>query len=198
MFTGIIETIGKVVEIKVEGGNKKLTIESDVSNQLKVDQSVSHNGVCLTVVSINGNQHTIDVVAESLSKTNIGALNESDIVNIERCVSANSLMDGHIVQGHVDEVLTCIAKEAKDGSHIFKFGINAKNAHLLVGRGSVCINGVSLTIAQLAEEDFSVAIIPYTYEHTQFKSIKMGSKVNIEYDIVGKYLARFAQTNFMG
>jgi len=198
MFTGIIEATGTVIEIEEKGSNKTLTIKSDLASQLSIDQSVSHNGVCLTVVASNAEQYTIDVVAESLSKTNLGSLKVNDLVNLERCVAANRLMDGHIVQGHVDEVLECVGKEDKQGSHHFNFSISKTNAHLLVGRGSVCINGVSLTIARLSEDSFTVAIIPYTYEHTQLKTTKVGSKVNVEYDIIGKYLARFAQTNFSG
>lgn len=189
MFTGIIEQVGKVVDIKPEGTNLTFTIEANLANELKVDQSVAHNGVCLTVTSINENRYTLDAVQETLLKTNLGKLVIGDHVNIERCMVMNGRLDGHIVQGHVDETATVKSVIDNSGSWLFNFKLN-KPSKLIVEKGSICINGVSLTAFDVSDTGFSVAIIPYTFEHTSFSQLKEGSIVNIEYDIIGKYVQR--------
>lgn len=191
MFTGIIEVFGEVIDITQEGTNVHLTISSPISEELKVDQSVAHNGICLTVVKIEDNKHTVTAIKETLDRSNLGDLQVGDVVNLERAMLANSRLDGHMVQGHVDDTATCSAIEELDGSWYFRFQYTPTPEHLLVDKGSVCINGVSLTVVEPHENQFSVAIIPYTYEHTNFKDLMVGSRVNLEFDILGKYIAKY-------
>jgi riboflavin synthase len=191
MFTGIIETLGTVTAIESNGTNKSFQIESSITHELKIDQSVAHNGVCLTVVNISGNNYTVTAIDETLKRTNLGLLSVGDKINLERCLPANGRLDGHFVQGHVD--LTAICTEVKDenGSWVFKFEYDKSSDQYTVQKGSVCVNGVSLTVVESETGMFSVAIIPYTYEHTNFNSFKVGSKVNIEFDILGKYMIAY-------
>ncbi len=194
MFTGIIETIGTVKNIVAEGTNLHFTIQSPISNELKIDQSVSHNGVCLTVVAMDAanTTHTVTAIHETLIKTNLGNWQVGSIVNIERCMPANGRFDGHIVQGHVDQTATCTNVEEADGSWYYTFEYEPKG-NITVEKGSVTINGVSLTVVNSTNKGFSVAIIPYTYEHTNFKTLQVGQTVNLEFDIVGKYIARLLE-----
>ena len=191
MFTGIIESLGKVTNVKVDRGNIDFTIQSEISNELKIDQSVSHNGVCLTVTETTENTHTVTAVKETLEKSSLGSFSVDDLINLERAMKLGERLDGHLVQGHVDGVAKCIGVSVNDGSWIYKFEFDIKNEMLLIEKGSICINGVSLTVFDVAENTFKVTIIPYTYENTQFKKLKDGDIVNIEFDMVGKYLARF-------
>ena len=191
MFTGIIESLGKVTNVKVDRGNIDFTIESEISNELKIDQSVSHNGVCLTVTETTNNTHTVTAVKETLEKSSLGSFSVDDLMNLERAMKLGERLDGHLVQGHVDGVAKCIGVSVNDGSWIYKFEFDIKNEMLLIEKGSICINGVSLTVFDVAENSFKVTIIPYTYENTQFKKLKEGDIVNIEFDMVGKYLAKF-------
>lgn len=193
MFTGIIEVLGKVEQIVKEGTNVHYTVSCSLSNEFKVDQSVSHNGVCLTVVSLTEGQHTVTAIEETLKRTNIGELQVGDVVNIERAMSASARFDGHFVQGHVDTTAKCIAVETVEGSWYFSFQYNLKPEWLLVDKGSICINGVSLTVVEPKGDTFSVAIIPYTYEHTIFHKIEVGSTVNLEFDMIGKYITKYMQ-----
>lgn len=190
MFTGIIETLAKVEKIENEKSNIHFTFSSSITNELKIDQSVSHNGVCLTVVKINGDQYTVTAIHETLKRTNLGELQVGSLVNLERCMPANGRFDGHIVQGHVDTTATC--KEVNDlkGSWEFVFEHEKSNTNITVEKGSITINGVSLTVVKSTDTTFSVHIIPYTFEHTNFKSFTPGTHVNLEFDIVGKYVAR--------
>ena len=191
MFTGIIESLGKVTNVKADRGNIDFTIQSEISNELKIDQSVSHNGVCLTVTETTENTHTVTAVKETLEKSSLGSFSVDDLINLERAMKLGERLDGHLVQGHVDGVAKCIGVSVNDGSWIYKFEFDIKNEMLLIEKGSICINGVSLTVFDIAETTFKVTIIPYTYENTQFKKLKEGDIVNIEFDMVGKYLARF-------
>ena len=191
MFTGIIEQLGTIEHIEIEGSNCHLTIASAISGELKIDQSVSHNGVCLTVVACDEKTHTVTAIKETLERSNIGDLTENAVLNLERAMTANARLDGHFVQGHVDVVATCIDIQDVDGSWYFKFQYQPTEAHLLVDKGSICVNGVSLTVVNPIEDVFSVAIIPYTYEHTNFKQLKVGDKVNLEFDVIGKYIAKY-------
>jgi len=193
MFTGIIETLGKVAELKHEHGNLHITVESEISAELKIDQSVAHNGVCLTVVALNNNQHTVTAIEETLNKTNIGHLKIGDLVNLERCMQMNARLDGHIVQGHVDQTATCTAYNELDGSWEYTFTYDATKGNVTVEKGSICINGISLTVVNSKDDSFSVAIIPYTYEHTNLQHVREDSVVNLEFDIIGKYVARLMQ-----
>ncbi|MCE3227127.1 MAG: riboflavin synthase subunit alpha [Bacteroidetes bacterium] len=190
MFTGIIETLAKLEEIKKENTNVHFTFSSSITHELKIDQSVSHNGVCLTVVNINGNKYIVTAIQETLRRTNLGELKTGDLVNLERCMPANGRFDGHIVQGHVDTTAVC--KEIKDlkGSFEFVFQYAKNEKHITVEKGSITVNGVSLTVVQSGPDYFSVHIIPYTLENTNFKAIKPGSAINLEFDIVGKYVAK--------
>ena len=191
MFTGIIESLGKITDLKVDRGNIDFTIESDISKELKVDQSVSHNGVCLTVTDTNNNTHTVTAVKETLDKSSLTNFSVDDLVNLERAMKLGERLDGHLVQGHVDGVAKCLGISVNDGSWIYKFEFDISNEMLLIEKGSICINGVSLTVFDIAENTFKVTIIPYTYENTSFKTLKEGDIVNIEFDMIGKYLARF-------
>lgn len=196
MFTGIIEAAGEVIALENEGSNLHLTMASAISDALKIDQSVSHNGVCLTVVATGAGWHRVTAVAETLIRSNIGALKIGDLVNLERAMLASMRMDGHIVQGHVDGTGICESVEDQGGSWKYTFSFNPENAYLLVDKGSVTVNGVSLTVVQPSEDQFSVAIIPYTYEHTNFKLLKPGDKINLEFDIIGKYVARMVRGKY--
>jgi len=190
MFTGIIETLGTITAMEKDGSNVHFTFESPLSSELKVDQSLAHNGVCLTVVELKeDSQYAVTAIVETLQRTNLGELNLGDVVNLERCMPANGRFDGHIVQGHVDQLGTVIAIEEKDGSHIFSFK-HKQGENFTVDKGSITINGVSLTAFDASDDGFSVAIIPYTLEHTGFKNLKVDDKVNLEFDIIGKYVAR--------
>lgn len=194
MFTGIIETLAKLEKIEKEHSNVHFTFSSAITHELKIDQSVAHNGVCLTVVKINGTNYTVTAIDETLSRTNLGELKVGAFVNLERCMPANGRFDGHIVQGHVDT--TAICREVKDlnGSWEFVFEHEKNKSNITVEKGSITINGVSLTVVQSTEISFSVHIIPYTYEHTNFKDFKPGTKVNLEFDVIGKYVARILRS----
>ncbi len=193
MFTGIIECLGVVESIHSKGTNKTFTIRSAISPDLHVDQSVCHSGVCLTVESVNGLLHTVTAVEETLEKSNLSNWTKGDLVNIERCVMPTSRMDGHFVQGHVDDQGVCTDVEDKDGSWIFTIKYDAVHANLLVSKGSIAVNGVSLTVIDPDLEHFKIAIIPYTYENTSFGTLKPGDLVNLEFDIIGKYFVRSAE-----
>ncbi|MFD2999025.1 riboflavin synthase [Pontibacter toksunensis] len=190
MFTGIIETLGRVTKIREENTNKHYTITSPFTNELKIDQSVAHNGVCLTVVGIEGDAYTVTAIDETLQKTNMNSLQEGDIVNLERCMQANGRFDGHVVQGHVDQTAVCESVEDENGSWVYTFRYTPSKGNVTVEKGSICVNGISLTVLNSKEDAFSVAIIPYTYEHTNLKHVKPGETVNLEFDIIGKYVAR--------
>ena len=191
MFTGIIESLGKITSVKADRGNIDFTIESDISRELKIDQSVSHNGVCLTVTEQSDNTHTVTAVKETLDKSSLKSFSVDDLINLERAMKLGERLDGHLVQGHVDGVAKCIGMSVNDGSWIYKFEFDVKNEILLIEKGSICINGVSLTVFDIVENTFKVTIIPYTYDNTSFKELKEGDIVNIEFDMIGKYLARF-------
>ncbi|TAG05662.1 MAG: riboflavin synthase [Cytophagia bacterium] len=191
MFTGIIETLAKITNITKEKANKHFEIESNFTSELKIDQSIAHNGVCLTVVAINDNKHTVTAIEETLEKTSLNDWKIGDNVNLERCLAFGGRIDGHIVQGHVDQIGICKKIEDKDGSWFFTFDYDEKEGNITVEKGSICINGVSLTVVNAKKNEFSVAIIPYTYTHTQFQYIKVGQKVNLEFDILGKYIKTY-------
>lgn len=193
MFTGIIETTGTIEKITSTGTNKTFWIGSSLSPELKVDQSVSHNGVCLTVEAVNNGIHQLTAIEETLLKTNLGTWKEGDTINIERCLQMNGRMDGHIVQGHVDTTGTCIAVKEKNGSWEYSFEIAEKFAPLIIEKGSISLNGISLTIFNVTTNGFTVAIIPYTYTHTNMQYLKAGDKVNIEFDMIGKYVNRMEE-----
>ena len=191
MFTGIIESLGKITNVKADRGNIDFTIESEISKELKIDQSVSHNGVCLTVTEKSDNTHTVTAVKETLDKSSLKNFSVDDLINLERAMKLGERLDGHLVQGHVDGVAKCISVSVNDGSWIYQFEFDIKNEMLLIEKGSICINGVSLTVFDIVKNTFKVTIIPYTYENTSFKKLKEGDIVNIEFDMIGKYLARF-------
>jgi len=190
MFTGIIETLGKITRLEKDGGNLHLTVSSSLTPELKIDQSVAHNGVCLTVVAIDGQEYTVTAVEETLQKTTLGELSVGDIVNLERAMILGARLDGHLVQGHVDTTGICTAIDQKDGSWFFSFSYDGTKQQVTIEKGSITVDGVSLTVVNSMENAFSVAIIPYTYEHTRFKQYRKGSKVNLEFDVIGKYVAR--------
>ena len=190
MFTGIVETLGTVQNIQHDGGNVHYTIQSAISTELKIDQSVAHNGVCLTVVSLNENTHTVTAIEETLKKSNLGSLTVGAKVNLERCMQMNARLDGHIVQGHVDQTATCILVNEMDGSWEYRFKYDGTKGNVTVEKGSICVNGISLTVVNSADDEFSVFIIPYTHEHTNLHEVKRGDSVNLEFDIIGKYVAR--------
>lgn len=194
MFSGIVESVAKVVKIHKYQENKDFTMESAISSELKIDQSVAHNGVCLTVVAIEGNTYTVTAMKETLERSNLSLWEEGDEVNLERSMRPDALLDGHIVQGHVDITARCIKKEDADGSWNFTFEYNADEASsCTVDKGSVTVNGVSLTVCDSERDTFRVSIIPYTYENTNFHNIEVGSVVNLEFDIIGKYIARLME-----
>jgi len=190
MFTGIIEAIGKVEKLEKEQDNLHIYCSCAFIGELKIDQSLSHNGVCLTVVDIKNTIYKVTAIKETLDKTNLGALKVNDVVNLERCMPANGRFDGHIVQGHVDQTAVCIKREELNGSWMFTFKYDVTKGNLTVEKGSVTVNGVSLTVVNSQDDSFSVCIIPYTHEHTNFKNIQVNSVVNIEFDIVGKYVTK--------
>jgi riboflavin synthase len=194
MFTGIIEEIAEVIALKSEGSNLHITLKSTITNELKIDQSIAHNGVCLTVVAINDSEYTVTAIKETLIKSTIGLLVVGSKVNMERCLKVGGRLDGHIVQGHVDQTAKCIAIKKEKGSFVYTFK-HKKTKGMTVEKGSVCVNGVSLTVVNSKETSFSVAIIPYTYEHTNFYEFKEGTLVNIEYDILGKYISKMFLNN---
>lgn len=190
MFTGIIESIGTVKAIERDRSNVHFTVESLISHELKIDQSVSHNGVCLTVVEVGEGWHRVTAVEETLRRSNLGKLEIGNFINLERCLPIGGRLDGHIVQGHVDDTAECVEIAETGGSWRITFRYRPTPEHLLVDKGSVCVNGVSLTVVEPRDDLFSVAIIPYTWEHTNFKTLQAGDSVNIEFDIIGKYIAR--------
>ncbi len=190
MFTGIIENTATVSNIAAEGSNVHFTIATAMAPDLQVDQSVAHNGVCLTVTSISGNTYTVTAVDETLKKTNLGSWKAGTVVNLERALKAGGRLDGHFVQGHVDTTATCIEKQTLDGSWLYRFQFPESFAALVIEKGSICINGVSLTVFNVGRTEFTVTIIPYTYNHTNFSSLEAGDKVNLEFDILGKYALR--------
>ncbi|GAA4067044.1 riboflavin synthase [Flavobacterium cheonanense] len=190
MFTGIIETLGIVKDIVKEEENLHLTINSSITNELKIDQSVAHNGVCLTVIGIENDNYTVTAIKETIDKTNVGDWKINDIVNLERAMKLGDRLDGHIVQGHVDQVGFCKSVEETDGSWKFTFEYDAALNNITIEKGSITVNGVSLTVVDSKINEFSVAIIPYTFEHTNFKSFKIGTKINLEFDVIGKYVAK--------
>lgn len=195
MFTGIIEGLAEVIAVQKEGTNIRFTFKSDITAELKIDQSVSHNGVCLTVVALKDETYQVVAIDESLQRSNLGKLNAGDKVNLERCMQMNGRLDGHIVQGHVDTTAMVTEIKKEDGSWRVYFIYKENQNHLTVEKGSVCIDGVSLTVVDSGRTDFSVAIIPYTWEHTNFHSMKIGSRVNIEFDIIGKYVTKMLSYN---
>ncbi|GGA70189.1 riboflavin synthase subunit alpha [Flavobacterium palustre] len=190
MFTGIIETLGTIQEIKHEKDNIHVTISASITNELKIDQSVAHNGICLTVVTIADNKYTVTAIDETIKKTNLGEWKKDDLVNLERAMKLGDRLDGHIVQGHVDQTGTCISIEETNGSWLYTFEYDDKLNNLTIEKGSITVNGVSLTVVNSKKNQFSVAIIPYTHEHTNFKKFKVGSKINLEFDVIGKYVSR--------
>lgn len=193
MFTGIIEAFGIITGIERGAGNLNITLESPFSNNLKVDQSVAHNGICLTVVSVKDNQYSVTAIEETIKKTNIGSWKEGDKINLERAMVQGARFDGHMVQGHVDTTAVCKSIEIKSGSWIFNFEYEPNDLLITVEKGSICVNGVSLTVVNSQPHRFSVAIIPYTFENTSFQYLKEGDVVNLEFDVIGKYIARYMQ-----
>jgi riboflavin synthase len=193
MFTGIVEEIGKIVAVEKLEGNVNLKISAEMTPELKIDQSVSHNGVCLTVVSIEDETYTVTAVQETLNKTSIGNLKDGDAVNLERGMKLGARLDGHIVQGHVDQTATCIEVRETDGSWNFTFEYDPEIGNLTIEKGSITVNGVSLTVVNSKATEFSVAIIPYTYEHTNFRDLQLGDTVNLEFDVIGKYVKRITE-----
>ena len=189
MFTGIIEQISAVVKVVSEGSNVHITLKSTITSELKIDQSVAHNGVCLTVVKINGDEYIVTAIKETLDKSNIGLLVVGSKVNIERCLKVGDRLDGHMVQGHIDQTAKCVEVKKENGSYVYTFK-HKESDNMTVEKGSVCVNGISLTVVNSKDTSFSVAIIPYTHEHTNFHEFKEGTIVNIEFDILGKYIAK--------
>lgn len=190
MFTGIIETLGTIQEIKKEKDNVHVTVDSSITGELQIDQSVAHNGICLTVVAINNNSYTVTAIDETIKKTNLGDWKVGDSVNLERAMKLGDRLDGHIVQGHVDQTGICIATEETNGSWSYTFEYDEALNNLTIEKGSITVNGVSLTVVNSKKNQFSVAIIPYTHEHTNFKSFKVGTKINLEFDVIGKYVSK--------
>ena len=190
MFTGIIETMGTLTRIEREGGNVHYSLSSKITHELKIDQSLAHNGVCLTVVAIDGDQYTVTAIQETLDKTALKQWAVGDKINLERAMRLGDRLDGHLVQGHVDEVASCISVEDQDGSWLYRFAYSEDSKNMTIEKGSICVNGTSLTVVGSEPNSFGVAIIPYTYEHTVFHQLKKGDLVNIEFDMVGKYIAK--------
>lgn len=193
MFTGIIESTGRVSKVETQGTNRTFWIESLISKELKIDQSISHNGVCLTVEEVKENIHRVTAIAETLDKTNLGHWQEGTEVNLERCMPMNGRLDGHIVQGHVDTTAILAEQKDMDGSWLLSFSFPEHFAALVIEKGSISINGISLTVFNVSKERLSVAIIPYTYEHTNLRFLSPGDTVNIEFDMIGKYVNRYLQ-----
>ncbi|HSN49201.1 MAG TPA: riboflavin synthase [Flavobacterium sp.] len=190
MFTGIIETLGIVQEIKKDKDNVHITIASSITDELHIDQSVAHNGICMTVVALNKNLYTVTAIGETIKKTNISHWQIGDSVNLERAMKLGDRLDGHIVQGHVDQIGNCIVAKETNGSWYYTFEYDESAENITIEKGSITVNGVSLTVVESKNNEFSVAIIPYTYEHTNFKNFKVGTKVNLEFDVIGKYVSR--------
>lgn len=195
MFTGIIEAIGSVSNLKTDLNNLHITIRSTITPELKIDQSVAHNGVCLTVVAINNNEYTVTAIKETLDKTNLNYLKIGDEVNLERAMKLGDRLDGHIVQGHVDQTAICTNIEEANGSWVFTFNYDASLNNITIEKGSITINGTSLTVVNSKKDSFSVAIIPYTYQHTNFNTFTKGTVVNLEFDVLGKYVSRLLELN---
>ncbi len=192
MFSGIIKSTGIVCSIQATGSTKRITIASPLADELTIDQSIAHNGICLTVVAINDGTYEVEVVRETLSKTTFSELKEGDVINLEKSITPTTLLDGHLVQGHVDTTIKCLLIQDMAGSWKIKFNLPQEYAGLVIPHGSICLNGVSLTVANLYPDSFDVAIIPYTFEHTNFKHLLEGDDVNVEFDLIGKYLLRQA------
>jgi riboflavin synthase len=190
MFTGIIETLGKIAEIKKDRDNIHITVDSIITNELKIDQSVSHNGICLTVVNVQNSLYTVTAIAETIQKTNIAEWKVGDIVNLERGMKLGDRLDGHLVQGHVDQTGNCIAIEEANGSWNYTFEYDEKLNNITIEKGSITVNGVSLTVVNSKKNQFGVSIIPYTFENTNFKNFTVGTKINLEFDVIGKYVSR--------
>ncbi len=196
MFSGIIESLGKVIALDTEQSNLHITLICLFTNELKIDQSIAHNGVCLTVVDIKGDNYRVTAIAETLQKTNLSHLKTGDEINLERCMRLGDRLDGHIVQGHVDQTAKCTEVKETNGSWMFTFEYDASQNNITVEKGSVCVNGVSLTVVNSQNASFSVCIIPYTFEHTNFKNIRPGTIVNLEFDILGKYISKLVSKNY--
>jgi riboflavin synthase len=190
MFTGIIESLGKIRSVETNGTNRTFWIQSPLSPELKIDQSISHNGVCLTVEEVKDDTHRVTAIDETLQKTDLDTWQPGDLINLERCLIMNGRLDGHIVQGHVDATATCLKRKQLDGSWEFRFQFPKKFAHLVIEKGSICLNGTSLTIFNVKKDRFDIAIIPYTFQHTNIQTVTPGSRVNLEFDMIGKYVAR--------
>ncbi|WP_396210396.1 riboflavin synthase [Flavobacterium sp.] len=190
MFTGIIETLGIIKEIRKEQGNLHITVASEITHELKIDQSVAHNGICLTVVQIDQNQYTVTAIQETIDKTAIGTWQVGDTINLERAMKLGDRLDGHIVQGHVDQTGTCTSITEANGSWVFTFAYDPALSNITIEKGSITVNGTSLTVVNSGVQSFSVAIIPFTYEHTNFHTYKVGTQINLEFDVIGKYVAR--------
>jgi riboflavin synthase len=195
MFTGIIETLGRIHEIQKDQNNLHITVNSSITHELKIDQSVSHNGICLTVVAIQDSLYTVTAIDETILKTNIGEWQVNDIVNLERGMKLGDRLDGHIVQGHVDQTGTCVKIEEAHGSWNYTFEYDKSLNNITIEKGSITVNGVSLTVVNSKTNEFSVSIIPYTFENTNFKNFKVGTKINLEFDVVGKYISRLYAIN---
>ncbi|HXB42820.1 MAG TPA: riboflavin synthase [Puia sp.] len=195
MFTGIIETTGIISNVVPNRSNKTFWVQSPVSMDLKQDQSLSHNGVCLTVEKVDRDTHQVTAIEETLRKTNLLYWKQGDLINLERCLQMNGRLDGHIVQGHVDTIARCVKRKELNGSWEFTFELPKQFSHLVIEKGSICLNGISLTIYDVKKKSFSVAIIPYTYEHTNVKHLNAGEYANIEFDMIGKYVARIISFN---
>ena len=193
MFTGIIEALGEVVQLEKDQENLNITVQSNISSELKIDQSLAHNGVCLTVVEIGDDTHTITAIQETLDKSNLGGLETGSKLNLERAMQMGARLDGHIVQGHVDQTATCVEVKETDGSWLYTFTYDPSTENLTIEKGSITVNGVSLTVVNSKDDRFSVAIIPYTYDNTNFHQIQVGDSVNLEFDVIGKYVAKLLQ-----
>jgi len=194
MFTGIIETLGIIKEIKKDNDNLHITFSSSITHELKIDQSVAHNGVCLTVIAIDNEEYTVTAIRETIVKTNLAEWRIGDLLNLERAMKLGDRLDGHIVQGHIDQTGVCTAISEANGSWYFTFEYDSKLNNITIEKGSITVNGVSLTVLNSKPNEFSVAIIPYTFEHTNFKAFQLGTKINLEFDVVGKYVARLYAT----
>ncbi|MCB0396561.1 MAG: riboflavin synthase [Flavobacteriales bacterium] len=192
MFTGIIESFGEIVSTKAHGSNLELCIRCDFTKELQVDQSIAHNGICLTVTEITDDTYRVQAIEETLKRTNLGQAKTGDRVNLERCLAIGDRLDGHFVQGHVDTTATCLSVEDRDGSWLFRFECNDDPGGLIIPKGSITVNGISLTVVETNDRQFSVAIIPYTFDHTNLSHVKQGGLVNIEFDLIGKYLRNFS------
>jgi len=194
MFTGIIESAGQVKKLEQEQGNLHIWCSCSFTHELKIDQSLAHNGVCLTVVEIQGNTYRVTAIKETLEKTNLGKMKVGDIVNLERCMQANGRFDGHIVQGHIDQTGVCVERKEENGSWLFTFEYDTSTGNITVEKGSITVNGVSLTVVNAQKNKFSVSVIPYTFGHTNFKNLRVKDTVNLEFDIIGKYVSRILET----